>query len=93
MQELGDVTWHAGWTLHFAPPAPDDMPIRLALAVSYFADGATVLPCDLENSEGFEMLRYPHNEDTESFDNWLYDLEPGNFAEHPSLPLVWSGDE
>jgi hypothetical protein len=41
---LGDVTWHAGWTLHYSHPAPHSPP-RLALAASYFAaDRATVLP-------------------------------------------------
>ena len=41
---LGDVTWHAGWTLHYSDPAPH-CPPRLALAASYFAaDLATVLP-------------------------------------------------
>lgn len=41
--ELGDVSWHHGWTLHAAGPQPRRSPPRLALAVSYFADGARLL--------------------------------------------------
>ena len=37
---LGDATWHAGWTLHSAPGQPADQPPRVALAASFFADGA-----------------------------------------------------
>ena len=37
---LGDATWHAGWTLHSAPGQPASEPARVALAASYFADGA-----------------------------------------------------
>lgn len=37
---VGDVSWHHGWTLHAAGAQPRGSPPRLALAVSYFADGA-----------------------------------------------------
>ena len=37
---LGDATWHAGWTLHSAPGQPTSQPARVALAASFFADGA-----------------------------------------------------
>ncbi len=37
---LGDATWHAGWTLHSAPGQPAGGPPRVALAASFFADGA-----------------------------------------------------
>ncbi len=37
---LGDATWHAGWTLHCAGPQPAGAPPRVALAASFFADGA-----------------------------------------------------
>ena len=45
---LGDATWHAGWTLHSAPEQPASEPARVALAASYFADGARRLTsrCD-----------------------------------------------
>jgi hypothetical protein len=78
---LGDVTWHAGWTLHCAPPQPPGTPPRLALAVSYFADGAVVLP---------EALRAGRlaDEDAESYAPWLGQLRGGAPAAHALLPLV-----
>lgn len=79
---LGDVSWHHGWLLHHAPAQPPGSPARLALAVSYFADGAKVIqqPCQ------------DHGEDRESYDAW-YGREPGKLvsgqlARHALLPLV-----
>ncbi|CAN0412601.1 unnamed protein product [Discosporangium mesarthrocarpum] len=39
---LGDVTWHHGWVLHSAPPNALGE-TRIALAVSFVADGARLL--------------------------------------------------
>jgi len=78
---LGDVTWHAGWTLHCAPPQPAGTPPRLALAVSYFADGAAVLPAALRAGRLAD-------EDAESYAPWLGQLRGGAPAAHALLPLV-----
>jgi hypothetical protein len=78
---LGDVTWHAGWTLHCAPPQPAGTPRRLALAVSYFADGAAVLPAALRAGRLAD-------EDAESYAPWLGQLAGGAPAVHALLPLV-----
>ncbi len=55
---LGDATWHAGWTLHCAPPQPPGAPPRVALAASFFADGAKRLSsrCAIRGSGA----RYAH---------------------------------
>lgn len=41
--EVGDASWHHGWLLHCAGAQPQGSRPRLALAVSYFADGARLL--------------------------------------------------
>lgn len=41
---MGDVSWHHGWTLHAAGPQPADSPPRLALSLTYIADGTRLLP-------------------------------------------------
>ena len=80
--ELGDVSWHHGWLLHHAPAQPPGSPTRMALAVSYFRDGARVVQQQCEDDE----------EDRESFHAWLGSgrgkLAPGDFARHALLPLV-----
>mmetsp|Transcript_20877 Transcript_20877/g.53320 ORF Transcript_20877/g.53320 Transcript_20877/m.53320 type:complete len:342 (+) Transcript_20877:75-1100(+) len=81
---LGDATWHHGWTLHTASANP--LPsARVALAFSFFADGATRLPR--------RSARQPHNEDAESYAAWTVGdgaVLPGRQARHPLLPLVWA---
>ena len=89
-QALGDVTFHAGWTLHYAPPAEPDAPPRLALAASYFADGATVLPYTNDaTAEGFFMRQFIDTEDAQAYEGWVNDIPPGYPAVHPKLPLVY----
>jgi len=84
--EVGDATWHHGWTLHAASPNPLATP-RRALAFSYFADGAL----RLRHRRG---MRRPHTEDAESYAAWTTGegaVAPGRPARHPLLPLVWAG--
>ena len=77
--QVGDATWHHGWTLHCASPNALRAP-REALAFSFFADGATRLE---------RPQRAPHAEDSESYAAWLGDVKPGKPARHAMLPLVW----
>ena len=82
--ELGDATWHHGWTLHCASANRLRTP-RRALALSFFADD--------EGLGRASRLRAPrrtvHCEDAESYQAWLPDVRPGRAARHPLLPLVW----
>jgi hypothetical protein len=83
--DWGDVTWHHGWTLHSSPPQPPGSTPRLALAVSYFADGARVRP-----QKGRNLRAGAHDmEDLESFRDWLKELKPGAVADHHLLPVVF----
>lgn len=78
--EVGDVSWHAGWTLHCATAQPKHSQQRLALSVSYFRDGAKLLPR--------RLARRGQSEDRESYAPWLRDMGDGAAAAHKLLPLI-----
>eukprot|EP00879_Flechtneria_rotunda_P030626 GHRR01033285.1.p1 GENE.GHRR01033285.1~~GHRR01033285.1.p1 ORF type:complete len:277 (+),score=84.27 GHRR01033285.1:143-973(+) len=83
---VGDVSWHHGWLLHCAAPQPPGTSRRLALAVSFYADGARLLACKSDPSVHKHML---HDEDAESYADWLSQLKDAAPARHPLLPLVY----
>ena len=80
--DLGDLTAHHGFTLHWSPPQPEDSVPRFALSICYFADGA-------KRMDAKHLRRSPHEEDLWSYESWLKDIKPGAVARHPELPLVW----
>ncbi|GFR47152.1 hypothetical protein Agub_g8843 [Astrephomene gubernaculifera] len=100
--QVGDVSWHHGWTLHCAAPQPPGTPPRLALTVAFFADGARLLSRRSDPSLRPELL---HDEDAESYAAWLPALTAGAggggggskggqrvdgaVARHRLLPVVW----
>ena len=71
----GDATFHAGWTIHGAAGNPSTT-MRSVMTIIYFADGVRVAPpTDFQRGD----LKY-----------WLADLPPGELANGPKNPLVWS---
>ena len=74
----GDATFHAGWTLHRAPPNRTER-MREVMTVIYFADGARVGPLDHPNRR-FDR------------DAWLPGCEPGQPAASPKNPVLWRLD-
>ncbi|KAG1678416.1 hypothetical protein FOA52_015183 [Chlamydomonas sp. UWO 241] len=81
----GDCTWHHGWTVHSAgPQLPGSLP-RTALAVTFIADGARTL--DTRTCSLRKGMR--HDEDAESYSDWLSAVKPGAPARHPLLPLTY----
>ena len=82
--DLGDLTAHHGWCLHWSPPQPSDCPPRHALSVCYFLDGAR----RLTGREG-HLRQVPHEEDEWSYGDWLVDVKSGEAARHPALPVVY----
>jgi ectoine hydroxylase-related dioxygenase (phytanoyl-CoA dioxygenase family) len=71
----GDASFHAGWTLHRAPPNRTER-MREVMTVIYFADGARVGPLDHPNRR-FDR------------DVWLPGCEPGAPAASAKNPLLW----
>lgn len=71
----GDATFHAGWTLHSAPPNTTAV-TREVMTVIYFADGALVGPLDHPNRR---LDR----------DTWLPGCEPGMPAASRLNPILW----
>lgn len=51
--------------------------------MSYVADGACLL-------KGEGHIRYPDNEDYQSYSEWIEEVGWGNNADHPLIPLVYS---
>jgi hypothetical protein len=74
----GDATFHAGWTLHRAPPNTTER-MREVMTVIYFADGARVGALDHPNRR-FDR------------DAWLPGCEPGAPAASRKNPLLWRSD-
>lgn len=71
----GDASFHAGYTLHSAPPNRTDT-MREAMTIIYFADGTRVAPLDHPNRR-FDR------------DAWLRGCEPGDPAAGPWNPVVY----
>ncbi len=71
----GDATFHAGWTLHSAPPNVSAK-LRPVMTVIYFADGARVIEPDNENR-------------ATDLQSWLPGCKPGELAASPLNPLIF----
>lgn len=74
----GDASFHAGWTLHRAPPNRTER-MREVMTIIYFADGTRVGPLDHPNRR-FDR------------DAWLPGCEPGALAASPRNPVLWRRD-
>jgi ectoine hydroxylase-related dioxygenase (phytanoyl-CoA dioxygenase family) len=74
--EVGDASFHGGWTLHSAPPNRTDA-MREVMTVIYYADGTRVGPLDHPNRR-FDR------------DVWLQGCEPGELAAGALNPVLWS---
>jgi Phytanoyl-CoA dioxygenase (PhyH) len=72
---LGDVTFHAGWTLHCADGGEE----RLALAITY-VDAQAPIRSDLRDGD---------DEDAWSYRDWISDVPPGTCNwDHPLVPKL-----
>jgi ectoine hydroxylase-related dioxygenase (phytanoyl-CoA dioxygenase family) len=71
----GDATFHAGWTVHSAPPNPT-AELRPVMTVIYVADGARVAR-DLTKVQRFDCKV------------WLGGRREGELIDHELNPLLW----
>jgi ectoine hydroxylase-related dioxygenase (phytanoyl-CoA dioxygenase family) len=74
--EVGDASFHSGWTLHSAPPNHTDT-MREAMTIIYYADGTRVGALD-HPSRRFDR------------DVWLQGCEPGQLAAGPRNPVLYA---
>jgi ectoine hydroxylase-related dioxygenase (phytanoyl-CoA dioxygenase family) len=72
----GDATFHAGWTLHGAPPNPTGT-LRSVMTIIYYADGMRATEPD-----------HPFRE--HDLKTWLPGVQPGDLAASPINPLLYS---
>jgi ectoine hydroxylase-related dioxygenase (phytanoyl-CoA dioxygenase family) len=71
----GDATFHAGWTLHGAPPNNTDT-LRAVMTVIYMADGARAIEPD-------------HGYREADLAKWMPGVRPGEVAASRLNPLVY----
>lgn len=71
----GDVTFHAGWTLHSAPGNPTDT-MREVMTIIYIADGVTIAEPD-SNARKADLA------------TWFPGLKPGDLAASEINPLLY----
>ncbi|HZG56099.1 phytanoyl-CoA dioxygenase family protein [Paenibacillus sp.] len=72
----GDATFHAGWTVHSAPPNPTDT-MRKVMTIIYVADGVRIAEPDT-NARKADLAR------------WLPGLAAGDVAASRLNPLVYT---
>lgn len=82
---LGDVSFHHGWTLHSAPPNTLDE-TRYAYAISFIADGMYLL-------QDSGHVREVDTEDYQCYSDWIDEVGMGNFARHKHLPIVYKEED
>jgi hypothetical protein len=85
--QTGDVTAHAGWTLHCADgntvATDGQVQDRLALAVTYVDARAVIREDALTSSSG-------DNEDVWSYRDWVGDVPARtSYIVHKRVPIVW----
>ena len=88
--EVGDMSAHAGWTLHSANAnggangsggAGAGSGERYALAVTYVDARAEIREDAVSSAVG-------HGEDRRSYRDWVNDVEPRTYFEHALVPIV-----
>ena len=78
---VGDLTAHAGWTLHGANGGIGAMD-RYALAVTYVDSNAEIRDDVSSSSVG-------HSEDRRSYSDWVDEVVPRSYFEHDLVPVVY----
>jgi ectoine hydroxylase-related dioxygenase (phytanoyl-CoA dioxygenase family) len=75
----GDATFHAGWTLHGAPPNPTGT-LRAVMTVIYFADGLRAVEPD-HPFRAFDLKI------------WLPGVQPGELAASDINPVLYRRED
>ena len=70
------------FVLFYSAPGNSLPDTRFAYSISFVADGAHLL-----QEEGH--IRYPDNEDFQSYALWIEDIGWGGVADHPLIPVVY----
>jgi len=73
----GDATFHAGWTLHSAPPNPSGAMREVMTVIYVAADAGVTKPA-------------PHQ--VYDMEMWMPGLKPGDLLASRRNPLVWSAE-
>lgn len=83
---LGDVTVHAGWTLHCADAAAEED--RLALAITLVDARAPVREDAMATPT--KSSGYGDNEDAWSYQEWIHQVPKRCYRwNHPLVPILW----
>ena len=95
--ELGDCTFHSGWTIHAAPPTTSkkgenetrtSVP-REAVTVSFISSEARKVP----KAVWYRGSAQVAEEDFISYGRWYDKVKDGHFLETDILPVMWPREE
>lgn len=75
--DLGEVSFHYGWTLHRAGPNTTDRP-RKVMTVIYMPENVKLAPLKNPNQQA-------------DWDRWLPGVKTGQVCDSPLNPVLWSG--
>lgn len=96
---MGDLTAHAGWTLHCSEGnfkyGNCDQQDRYALAVT-FVDAKAEIREEVKDVKNLDKTNGDNskaslsdNEDRWSYKSWVLDVNPRAYFEHDFVPIVW----
>mmetsp|Transcript_25623 Transcript_25623/g.37564 ORF Transcript_25623/g.37564 Transcript_25623/m.37564 type:complete len:518 (+) Transcript_25623:435-1988(+) len=86
---VGDITAHSGWTLHYAPPGGGMVgdEVRYAIAVTY-VDGRAEIRDDVASSSSYGGEK-GDDEDNWSYKDWIHDVKPRTQFSHDLVPIIY----
>lgn len=84
----GDVTFHSGWTLHYAPANLSDR-TREVLVVVYYADGARIAPPRTLTADTPFPEQFAERMRQQTRETCFPGLKPGDLAVTPMNPLIY----
>lgn len=88
----GDVTFHSGWTLHYAPANCSNR-TREVLVMVYYVDGARIAQPRTITADSPMQEHFAERMRQQTLTSCFPGCQPGNLAVTSMNPLIWSSAE